>query len=450
MTATASSNSMRLDSSSESVQVKFHNEAGQANVHARLNELLQSATTELKAAVCFVTQPGAIMLACHAERFRGADGFFVASVDPPTNLNALHSLHSQAPGRIYIHLGGSTPEEIDVGHALMHSKLFLSSSETTSRLWVGSHNLTGMAILGGNFEAALEVTAPCEHAVIREATRHLEACRAMAEPFDPDQMQRYREIQKRRSRPPNGIEKKPLLIIHAEAQIRPTTAPFTAHVHLAFSDFDRLLGVDGEVRLFLHPPGMIGYGKELDFSAAELWVGSITAVVRTERHPRNQGLSGRFDKADFDIILPDLATPPVLIPAGSSSIAPMTQAVLRMAGRAEVGDEVYSVGSNPPYCTTVDTKDIVFQMHEVNPHMLMFFTPQSHDGGHLLYRPIQGMKTEIRPSGYKETAKSALPEKWEHQDTAQMVRSAQFLIKEPNRPVEAFFYKSRYVIRSKK
>ena len=108
-------------------------------------------------------------------------------MDFPTDLGALQALHRSAPGHVYIHLGGRTPEEPQVGRSLMHSKLFLAvDDDRQGRLWVGSHNLTAMALQGGNIEAGLTFTGPTSSTVVQGAVEHLEACRATAELFDPN------------------------------------------------------------------------------------------------------------------------------------------------------------------------------------------------------------------------------------------------------------------------
>ena len=117
--------------------VRFHHPSGQANATPAINDLLRSATESLQAAACFVTRPGALVLAAHAERLRLPDSFFVASIDPPTALDALAYLHQCAAGHVFLHLGGRTPEEVRVGRSLMHSKLLLANAHDASRLWVG-------------------------------------------------------------------------------------------------------------------------------------------------------------------------------------------------------------------------------------------------------------------------------------------------------------------------
>ncbi len=180
--------------------VRFFHFAGHANARPQLDALLRSATRSFRSAVCFLTEPGSLLLRNHSDVLSRAGSFFVASVDWPTDLPSLLALHLKAPNRVYIHLGGSTPEEVRVGRALMHSKILLGEGEEFCQLWVGSHNLTGQAIEGGNIEAAIEMTAPLSSQPIQDAIAHLEVCRATAELFDPSQMPRYREIQERRRR----------------------------------------------------------------------------------------------------------------------------------------------------------------------------------------------------------------------------------------------------------
>lgn len=429
------------------MNVQFHNRNGHADATVALNDLLQSGTVDVRAAVCFITLPGAVFLRRHAARLSQNDGFFVASIDPPTNLDAMLALHRAAPGRIYIHLGGTTPEEVRAGRSLMHSKVLLATDNGSCRLWVGSHNMTANAILGGNIEAGLEVTAASDDQIVRDALQHLETCRATAELCDPSQMERYREIQSRRRPRPGVIKPANLFVIHAHAKVRPTEAPFTVHIRLVPTQFDSRFQVDGGVRLFLHPVGSLTVGREVDVSNAVLWNGAITALVRTDQHPKNRGVRGRFDAADFDLDLPDLRTPPTLVASGGSSITPLTQVVLRMDERGEPGREAFSVGSQKPYENLLDSGGMVQELHEVSQEMLRFFTPPSHDGQHLLYRPLVGVKQKLQIAGYEETMKSVDRKKWKDESTAPLLETAEYSAQAPKHPVEAFFFKTRYVIR---
>jgi hypothetical protein len=113
-------------------------------------------------------------------------------------------------------------------------------------------------------------------------------------------MGRYREIQERRRARPPEIEPKTLLVIHAEAEQAPPPTPFTVYLCVVPIDFDRYFVIDREVRLYLHPPETLRRGLPADFRRVKLYTGSLTALVRTDRHPLNTGIVGQFGAADCE------------------------------------------------------------------------------------------------------------------------------------------------------
>jgi len=449
MSSTSEHTTARAELGAPPLGVRFFHPGGQMNVRPELDNLMGSATRSLRGAVCYMTRPGAMVLSQHVERFKLPGGFFVASIDPPTNLKSLKALHYKAPGHIYIHLGAITPEETKVGRALMHSKVLLAIGDHTSRLWVGSHNMTGNAVMGGNFEAGVEITAANSDAAIHDATSHLEACRSTAELFNPNRMGDYERIQKERWPRPDEISSQRILVIHAEAEYIPTGAPFTVHIRLGMTDYDRMFRVEDIVRLFLYPRGTLCPQNKVDIQKSNLWHGTMTGVVRTEKHPRNRGVGGRFDAADFELDIPDLEKPPVMVVAGKSTVSPFTQVVLRMDKRGEVGKELYSIDSKNPFVSVLDSGDTVFDLHEVDKDMLQYFTPESYEGHTLKYRPVVGMKRKIEIVGYPETMNTALANKWEESDSAGFLTSTSYRGRKPKNPVDSFFFQSRYVITPK-
>ena len=389
--------------------------------------------------------------------------FLVVSVDAPTNLKALEKLHRIAPGHVYIHLGGITPEEKKVGRALMHSKVFLAEGEENCELWVGSHNLTGMAIAGGNFEAATMTLAPIDSRLIQDALGHLELCRSTAELFDPAEMPRYQDIQNRRRESVWESERN-VLVIHAEAAEFPTEAAFIARVQIAPTELDHLTRNDRPVRLFLHPVGTLRPGMLVDYSRAELWTGEITAVVRTELHPKHRGAKGEFGSANYEIDVPDLASAPVLRRGGRSLVDPRTQVVISVASRDEPGREVYSIGSKSPASFALESADEQ-ELEEVDREMAAYFTPDSVRDGRLIYRPVEDVREDFTVRGYQETVESRrglppvstedaeedsleLPPELRRQRRLRRPPLVRYETVSPTRPIDPFFYLSGYAIRN--
>jgi hypothetical protein len=443
---------------------RFYTPGGPASVHADLNGLLIRGTRSLRIAVCFFTEPGRVLLRRHSSRLKSRGSFVVVSVDFPTNLKALEKLHRLAPGHVFIHMGGVTPEENKVGRSLMHSKIFLAEGDEACELWVGSHNLTGMAIAGGNFEAATLTRARCDSQLIQDAVEHLELCRTTAEVFNPDDMPRYQDIQNRRGITTWDSERN-VLIIHAEAATFPTESSFIARVQIAPTELDHLIRNDRPVRLFLHRPGTLRAGVLVDYSRAELWTGEITAVVRTELHPKHRGAKGEFSSANYEIDVPDLGSAPVFRLGGHSVVDPRTQVVISVESRGEPGREVYSIGSKSPASFALEGANEL-ELQEVDPEMAGYFTPDSVRDGRLIYRPVEDVREDFTVRGYEETVESrrGLPSALfggENDDSiiqpqdkrgrrrARRPPVIRYETVSPTRPIDPFFYLSGYAIRDR-
>ncbi len=275
---------------------------------------------------------------------------------------------------------------------------------------------------------------------------HLDACRTTAELFDPDDMERYREIQKRRRSDPEWDIERNVLVVHAEADPAPKQSTFILHIHVSPVKLDKLFQMDRQVRLFIHPDNTLRRGLAANYRQAQLWNGEVTAVVRTEHHPNNRGASGQFANADFDIDIPDLNTIPRLIGSGGSTIRARTQVVMRLDRRGELGEEVFSIGSSSPVRHVLDDAHLL-EMHQVDPDLIEYFTPESIEDGHLVYRPARGVRNDLAVEGYEETMRSRFEELDANRGWIARDERVRYSPREPRNTIDPFFYLSRFTVR---
>jgi hypothetical protein len=275
---------------------------------------------------------------------------------------------------------------------------------------------------------------------------HLEVCRTTAEPFNPNDIGRYKEIQDRRRRQTDWDIEKNVVVIHAEAQELPTQTPFVAHINIEPTAFDSYFQIEGALRLFLHPPGSLARGKAVDFRKASLYLGEITAVVRTERHPKNRGARGDFLAANYDIVALDTSgSVPLFVAAGQMNVNARTQVVARIDDLDKVGNELFSLESTSPVQNVLQSKEEE-EFDEVDDDMRSCFTRESIAGNRLLYRPATGVKEVLRITGHEETVHAMLPEEFKDKllDAQDHV---QYQATEPVHPLAPFFFLSKYVVR---
>lgn len=435
---------------SNEAPVRFFHLGGHANVRPDLEALLATASKSLRAAVCFFTKAGYVLLSRHARRLNQTGSYFVASVEFPADLAAMRALHRLAPGHVYIHLGGKTPEEPPVGRSLMHSKVFLAlDDDAQGMLWVGSHNLTAMAVEGGNIEAGLMFTGSTASPVVQDAVEHLEACGTTAELFDPNEMERYREIQRRRRGESEWELERYVVVVHADAAQLPTQSTMVVHLRIESTDFDRYFRVDRRVRLFLHPQGALRFGKPVDYRNASLWLGEITAVVRTDLHTKNPGAAGQFAGADYEVDVPGPNGVPTFLPAGQSAVQVKTQVVVRVGDRGKPGEELYSQGADSPVVNVLDAPGIL-ELHEADEDMLGCFTPESLMERRLLYRPASGVRQELHIKGYEEPQESTLPERFESTGMPGAHARIHYVRMAAEPSLDPFIFLSTYVVRPKR
>ncbi len=410
----------------------------------------------IRLAVCFFLKAGLQILRHHTVALAHPESFVVVSVDFPTDLEALDDLYHLIPGRVFIHLGWVTPEEKKAGSsALMHSKVCLTRAANVRRLWVGSHNLTASAMGGANIEAALLYDAPTEDAVITDAEQHLRECRDTAEPFDPNRLDEYKQIQARKA----GIIgiQDTVLVLHAEEQEPLKQLPAVIHVRLPTVEFDSLTKTDTTVHLFLHQRGTLGASPVI-MPTVRRFVGHIIEDNRTEDHPGG-GSASIMSKATHWL---EFGSVPVLIKPNSSTTRPLTQAAILLEKEEPRADDfLYSIRAKRGRAETSSTPERL-RVAAVPKELLAFFTPRSIEGAHLLFAPREHIRETGRMNVYVGTP---IPERFmQNIDRTNRNRHALMVVahdRQPRRRVELnvtreraehifspYFFKSSFRVRT--
>ena len=281
-------------------------------------------------------------------------------------------------------------------------------------LWVGSHNLTAMAVGGGNFEAGLMCTAPAYLPVMQDAiiapwrrAGSLPNCSIRA---TWSVIGRFSGVI---AQEPEWDTDEGVLVIHAEASQMPTQLPFIVHINVVPIELDRLFRLDRPVRLFLQRPGRCGSGLRSIIEEQRFGPGKITAVVRTERHPKNRGARGQFVAANYNIDIPNLACLPILTPSRQSPVLTKTQVVMRLDQLGEVCAELFSIAERSPVESGAGQRVHALELHQVDGELVRFFTPESVEGHMLVYRPVTGVQQNLVVTGYEETVRSRIPGQYE-------------------------------------
>lgn len=178
---------------SSNLSIRFIHPEANDRGREPLEEVLAHGSHKLAFACAFMTDAGyAIISPYLVDRINKPGSFSVISIQDPTSYKALKDMFSKYPDNSYVHLG-TIFDHYEVGNyfGLMHSKLFLASDGTTTKVFCGSHNLTASALLGFNMEAATLIEGPADDPFFKDVEAHLEDCKSkssntLPEPADLD------------------------------------------------------------------------------------------------------------------------------------------------------------------------------------------------------------------------------------------------------------------------
>lgn len=364
------------------MEVEFFAADPQAKARSVLESVLCNGVNQLAIACAFCTAAGVELLVRHADRLKKPDSFVVVAAAPPTDYSELNRLHRLITPNLYVHWGALAPVENKNGAPLMHSKVFYAQKGRECWLWTGSHNLTANATQGSNCEAAILLHGTTDEQPFIDAMQHLLECRNASTPYDPD------------APPPGSAQTADILAIHAEADEIPTRAvPWFIHLCLNTDEYDGLLTMPADVRLFLYERGALSKGWQTA-TASAAYAGALTGVNRTGRNPgaRMNGKTAEWSEANFNII--ELGAVLVLGAPGPPGASVVTQAAFYV-DRASSPDE--SLFSEEP---RVETKLIAGQekLIPVDPDMRRFFRKKHVQGSMLLNVPAVGRRQVIKVS----------------------------------------------------
>lgn len=202
-------------------------------------------------------------------------------------------------------------------------------------------------------------------------------------------------------------------------------------------------------RLYLHKSGSLSTEKQVDYAAAQLWKGTVTGIVRTERHPKNRGATGEFASSDFTINISSLAAIPELTIAGGENVDPRTQVVVRFDGQGESGSEVYSLADKSPVVKSFQTGEMNY-LDKVDDDIAEYFTNGSVSNKRLIYKPAVALGDGLAIEGYNESMRPNLGSESYSVFSDIGEGGVSYAAREPRHAIQPFFFLSKYAIRSKK
>ena len=259
---------------------------------AIFNSVLAFGESKLAMAVAFCTKSGVSVLRNHVARLKKEGSFVVVSYNKPTDYYALAEIHKKAPDSVFVHYGAASPYEINFGNPLMHSKVVYAEKGNDAQLWVGSHNLTGNAMLGLNYEAALLIKGDKHEQYFLDALTHLEACKQDSILYDPDNSDGITD--------PGGED---VLVIHAECEKIPdSNFSWTIQLLLNTSQYDYLFSMPAQVRLYLYSNGELSKGID-NAVPLKKYTGTLTGKNLTKKNETTglRGTQASWSEAKFEI-----------------------------------------------------------------------------------------------------------------------------------------------------
>ena len=164
---------------SSNLSIRFIHPDANGRGREPLEEVLAHGTEKLAFACAFMTDAGYAIISPYLHQINKPGSFGVISIQQPTSYNALKDMFEKYPLNSYVHLG-TIFDHFEAGNyvGLMHSKLFLASDGTTTKVFCGSHNLTANALLGFNMESATLVEGPSGDPFFSDVYAHLKDCKS--------------------------------------------------------------------------------------------------------------------------------------------------------------------------------------------------------------------------------------------------------------------------------
>jgi hypothetical protein len=164
---------------SSNLNIRFIHPNANGRGREPLEEVLAHGSKKLAFACAFMTDAGYKIITPYLHYINKPGSFGVISIQQPTSYKALKNMFESYPNNTYVHLGTIFQYyEKANSSGLMHSKLFLANDGKTTKVFCGSHNLTGSALQGLNMEAATLIEGPSDHQFFKEVEVHLEDCKS--------------------------------------------------------------------------------------------------------------------------------------------------------------------------------------------------------------------------------------------------------------------------------
>jgi HKD family nuclease len=177
-----------------------------------------------------------------------------------------------APSALFVHLGHSRPTSSAGAqyaffryHPMLHSKVYLlEMGDGTSAAFVGSHNLTGFALLGLNGEAGILLEGRSDEPEFAALRQHVAEAVSQAVPYDPIMKEAYswwtsQFIDGLRAKAndipdPDDAEKKRTVVVIAARGIPPLPQPGEViYFEIPSALRGSIRSVDTEVHIYIFP-----------------------------------------------------------------------------------------------------------------------------------------------------------------------------------------------------
>jgi len=243
----------------------------------------------------FVTVEGIEAIAAPLRAHPGKLAHLVVGAGTWRAFDALDRLISVgvAPSALFVHLGHSRATTSAGAqhaffryHPMLHSKVYLlEMGDGTSAAFVGSHNLTGFALLGLNGEAGILLEGRSDEPEFAALRQHVAEAVSQAVPYDPTMKEAYswwtsQFIDGLRAKAndipdPDDAEKKRTVVVIAARGIPPLPqAGDVIYFEIPSALRGSIRSVDTEVHIYIFstiPPSPADALGQLASASASLW-----------------------------------------------------------------------------------------------------------------------------------------------------------------------------------
>ena len=279
------------------LNISVANSTPNSDITGTIKELFKKAVT-IRFSIAFLTKNGFPFVDdfLNYTILNSENSYGIVAVNNPTDIDRLGELYGKMPEHLFIHTGYKNYIIDERITPLMHTKLIVADYEDgTAKIYTGSHNWSGNALKGKNFESGVIIECDKQENIYKDIVEHIEYVKTKSKIFNPELIPFYKGVQKaiadrfgRIEKPDIDFHKEDVVVIISEIDDSgPPRKDETVYIEYDESLSNQFIA-DRSARIFCINSGKLHGNKEITLAdLVTVLEGKITSANRTQFHPSN-------------------------------------------------------------------------------------------------------------------------------------------------------------------